>query len=78
MVHLFTPAVPDLSVTLVLHHLSHLELHEVQEEGLCEVLEGVGCGQVRDQTPLLQQQHCEMNVCAGCSQTLAPSCITLT
>lgn len=51
---LFTAAVPDLSVTLVLHQLPHLELCEVQEEGLGEVLEGVGCSQVRDQTPLLQ------------------------
>lgn len=65
----FTPAVADLSVALVLHHLSYLELHEVQEEGLSEVLEGVGCGQVRDQAPLLQQQHREMSVCRLLSHT---------
>lgn len=49
-----------LSLTLVPHHLSKLELDKVHEEGLGEVLEGVGCCQVGDQTPLLGQKHNEL------------------
>ncbi|TNN35416.1 hypothetical protein EYF80_054423 [Liparis tanakae] len=35
---------------------AHLELGEVHEEGLGEVLQSVGGGEVRDQTPLLQRE----------------------
>lgn len=45
----------DLSVTLVLHDLSNLELNKVHEDGFGEVFKSICCCQVRDQAPLLKQ-----------------------
>lgn len=52
-----------LSVTLVPHHLSNLELNKVHEDGFSEVFKSIRCGQVWDQTPLLKQHTNYQSVC---------------